>query len=269
MTPAIDVHAHYGLATGHGNRFKDQFMTADAGVVLTRAQHAGTVLTFCSPLKALMPQLENDAVAGNEESMRLIRGRKGLRYWVVVDPRKPQTFDQAADCLCDPWCIGIKLHPEVHGYPIAKHAPTLFELAATHDAVLQAHSGDKNSMPEAFVPFANAFPGVSLILSHLGCGHDNDPTHQVRAIQAGRHGNIYTDTSSSQSIMPNLIEWAVKEVGAERILYGTDTPLYFSPMQRARIDHAELDDASRRLILEGNARRLFAAPLAAAPVDAD
>jgi predicted TIM-barrel fold metal-dependent hydrolase len=82
-------------------------------------------------------------------------------------------------------------------------------------------------------------------------------THQVRAMQRSRHGNVYADTSSARSIVPGLIEWAVREVGAERVLFGTDTPLYHAAMRRARIDHADLDDADERRILWDNVARVF------------
>ena len=98
---------------------------------------------------------------------------------------------------------------------------------------------------------------MRLILAHLGCGWDGDLTHQIRAIQQNKHGNVFTDTSSARSITPKLIEWGVREVGAERILFGTDTPLYFSAMQRARIDHAELSDREKRMILCENAEKLL------------
>jgi predicted TIM-barrel fold metal-dependent hydrolase len=55
------------------------------------------------------------------------------------------------------------------------------------------------------------------------------------------------------SITSGLIEWAVKEIGADRIFYGTDSPLYFAPMQRARVEHAEISDEDKRLILRENA----------------
>ena len=82
----------------------------------------------------------------------------------------------------------------------------------------------------------------------------------MRAIQASKHGNVLTDTSSMRSIMSGLIEWAVGEVGAERILYGTDTPCYFAPSQRARIDRADLTDTEKRMILRDNAKRLLPIP---------
>jgi predicted TIM-barrel fold metal-dependent hydrolase len=60
--------------------------------------------------------------------------------------------------------------------------------------------------------------------------------------------------------MPNLIEWAVHEVGADRVLFGSDTPLYFVANQRARIDQADLSAADKRLILRLNAERLLGHP---------
>ncbi len=60
--------------------------------------------------------------------------------------------------------------------------------------------------------------------------------------------------------MPKLVEWAVEEIGADRILYGTDTPLYSAEMQRARIDHAEISEADKKLILRDNAVTLLDLP---------
>ena len=57
--------------------------------------------------------------------------------------------------------------------------------------------------------------------------------------------------------MPRLIEWAVGEIGAERLLFGTDTPLYFTAFQRARIDYAEITLEQKRCILRENAIKLL------------
>ena len=59
------------------------------------------------------------------------------------------------------------------------------------------------------------------------------------------------------SIISGLLEWAVKEIGSDRVLYGTDSPLYFAPSQRARIDHADLSAAEKRAILRENAIRIL------------
>jgi predicted TIM-barrel fold metal-dependent hydrolase len=108
-----------------------------------------------------------------------------------------------------------------------------------------------------FIPFANAYPDVRLTLAHIGCGWDGDYTHQVRSIHETIHGNVWTDTSSARSVVPGLIEWAVREVGADRVLFGTDTPFYHAGVQRARIDQADRTDQAKALVLRENAVSLF------------
>jgi predicted TIM-barrel fold metal-dependent hydrolase len=222
-----------------------------------RARHAHIVLTIVSPLTALLPRFHGDTVAGNIEAARVVAATPGLKQYVVIDPRRAETYLQAEAMLAQPQCAGIKIHPEEHGYPIREHAQAIFEFAARHRAVVLTHSSEQNSLAADFSPWADAFPEMRLILAHIGCGWDGDLTHQVRAIQQSRHGNVFADTSSARSIVPGLIEWAVREVGPERVLFGTDTPLYHTGMQRARIDNADLPDEAKRLILRDNAVRLF------------
>lgn len=258
--PAIDVHGHYGRYEVHGvSALKREFMSGDAATVVSRARQANTAYTVVSPLRGLMPRGEADAVAANEEARRVVDRHDGLLQWVIVHPLQPQTFDQARRMLQLPKCVGIKIHPEEHCYPIAKHGSTIFKLAAQLGAVVLAHSGEAHSLPMDFLPFADAFPRVKLILAHLGnSGAGGTSVElQVGAIQASQHGNVLVDTSSMASILPRLIEWAVGEVGADHVLYGSDTPLYFAPAQRARIDRADLSDVDKRMILRGNAERLL------------
>jgi len=254
---AIDVHAHVGRYYRKEAPLLNLFMTASGEKVVERALSARIAWSVFSPLGALLPRFEANAVTGNDEAVEVVNTVEGLLQWVVVNPLQPATYKQAEDALKRPKCVGIKIHPEEHGYPIRKHGQAVYEFAAKHRAVVLTHSGEENSLPADFVPFANAFKEVRLILAHLGCGWDNDPSHQVRAILASHHNNLFVDTSSASSVMSGLVEWAVKEIGSNRILFGTDTPLYSAPMQRARIDHAEIGGDDKHAILWENAVRLL------------
>jgi predicted TIM-barrel fold metal-dependent hydrolase len=259
---AIDVHGHVGQYKGSKLDIIDGFYSGGAEDVLRRAELARVEFTFVSPLRGLFTQFGGDTLAANAETAAEIGRYPGLFHWVVVDPTQPKTFAQAAEILKTPRCIGVKVHPDLHRYPIKEHAQKIFEFAAASGAILLSHSGGDPSLPQDFIPFADSFPEVTFIFAHLGWSLDGDLTRQVRAVLMSRHGNVHVDTSSSFSVTSNLIEWAVREVGAEKILFGTDTPLYFSPMQRARIDNAEFGEAAKRAILRGNAERLFGAKLA-------
>ena len=258
---AVDVHAHVGKHPPDDRPFIAEWCSGYGEKVVRRAELARTWLSFVSPLKGLMPRFGGDPLAGNEEAVRIVSETPGLRQWVIVDPLKPDTYGQAAEMLKNPLCIGIKIHPEEHGYPIKTYGAKIFEYVAEQSQgkgiVVLSHSGEANSLPEDFVPFANQYPNVKIILGHLGFGYDDDMTHQVRAIQACQKDNLFTDTSSFRMVTPNLIEWSVNEIGDERILYGTDSPLYFAPAHRARIDHAEIEDKEKRNILRDNAMKLF------------
>lgn len=254
---AIDVHAHFGVYVGGKSKLIDSWTPSDAGSVVELARQNHTRLTVVSPLKAMMPRLHGKVIEGNEDAARVVAETDGLLQWVVVNPLEPASLDQAAEMLALPKCVGMKVHPEEHGYPIGEHGEVLFEFAAKHNAVMISHSGEEKSLPADFVPFANAFPEVRLILAHLGCGWDDDPSHQVRAIQSCKHDNVFVDTSSARNITPGLLEWAVREIGAEKILYGTDSPLYFLPMQRVRVDRADISDADKKKILHDNAVSLL------------
>ena len=252
---AIDVHAHYGPANFVDNELHNRCSSADAPTVLQRSLDSNIQYTIVSPLLGLY--VGYDVITANEEAAKIAAETEGLLQWVIIDPRNKKTYEQAERMLELPKCVGIKVHPESHHYYMVDHAREIFEFAARHQAIVLTHSGCPHSLPEPMIPFINDYPEITVIVAHIGNGYDGDHTHQARAIQASKHGNVYADSSSAQNIIPGVLEWTVKEVGADRILFGTDTPVYSVPMQRARVDYAEFSDEEKRIILRDNSMKLF------------
>ncbi len=213
-----------------------------------------------SPLLGLMPRGRADTVEGNEEANRVVDATEGLLQWVIVNPVQPKTYEQARERIAASKCMGIKIHPEENVYPIREHGDAIFSFAAEHRAVVLTHSGQPNSLPADFLPFIDAHPEVTLILAHIGNSDTFNLQDQVQAVETAKLGNVYADTSSARSIYSGLIEWAVRTVGSERILFGTDTPLYSTAAHRARIDDAEISEEDKRKILRENAERILPLP---------
>ena len=72
---------------------------------------------------------------------------------------------------------------------------------------------------------------------------------------AKRQSNIYLDTSYAPH--PRRIEFAVKTIGAKRILFGSDFP-YADPVIGLKIvQRASISEKERKLILGENATRLL------------
>jgi predicted TIM-barrel fold metal-dependent hydrolase len=235
-------------------------MSADIETVSRRALACDIRLTVVSAIHALIPY-RGDAVRGNEDAVAATERHDDIRFWVVIDPLRRETYEHADRLLAHPRCKGIKIHPHAHAYEISAHGEALFAFAAARNAVVLTHSGDQGSYPEHFLPFVDAYPNVTLILAHLGNSDDGGVARQVDAINAARHRNVYVDTSSARSMFGGLIEWAVEEIGSDRILFGTDTPLYWAASQKARIETAGIDDDAKAAILFRNAAKLLDEPL--------
>jgi hypothetical protein len=270
---AIDVHGHYGVYDQYPNMYTRHEMpdpgnseqtemqiylySGDPEEVVSRANEASITRTIVSPLQSILPKSKEDILAGNRHALQVTTQFPELLQYVVIHPDIEETYRQAEQMLKSKNCVGIKIHPERHAYSIREHGDRIFAFAAKHNTVVLAHSGEQRSLPGDMVEFADRYPEMKLIVAHLGCGWDGDKTYQVRAIQKSKNHNIYTDTSSAQSITPRLIEWAVSEIGSERILFGTDTPLYFTMMHRIRIECGQLSDSIKEDIFYRNAERLF------------
>ncbi len=253
---AIDVHAHFGPYDRGMGGLSDRLMCGDIEVVRRRAKNAGIILSVVSALRALMPY-GGDVLRGNEDARRAAEEHADIRFWAVLDPREASIFPQVEGLLSHPRCAGIKIHPHAHYYDIRDYGDAVFAFANEHDALILTHSGDPGSYPEDFVPFANRYPTVTVILAHLGNSDDGSLSRQVDAVKRARHHNLWVDTSSARSMVSGLIEWAVADAGPERILFGTDTPLYSAACQKARIESAEIDEAAKRAILQKNGARLL------------
>lgn len=253
---AIDVHGHFGpYDRGLGTRV-DGFMSATADEVAERGRACEIQLTVVSAIHGLIP-FRGDAVLGNRDALRAVESNSALRFWTIVDPRVPESYEQSDELLHHPACAGIKIHPHAHAYEIREHGAALFDFAAERNAVVLAHSGDIGSYPEDFVPFADRYQNMQLILAHLGNSDDGSVSRQVEAIERAKNGNLWVDTSSARSMFSGLIEWAVDRIGHDRILFGSDTPLYWAGAQKGRIETAEIDDAAKHAILWTNAAQLL------------
>ncbi|MEO8765985.1 MAG: amidohydrolase family protein [Ginsengibacter sp.] len=261
MINAIDVHGHYGTyVEDNCDPLVCKFMSAGADEVVSRAKAAKILWTIVSPLDGLLPRgVSVNCRIANESAFETIQITPGLLQYVIVNPLQKETYDQARVMLKHRKCVGIKIHPEEHCYRIKDFGNELFEFFTEVNAPVMTHSGCPNSLPEDFVPFTNHFPKVRLLLAHLGngAGKGQQADLQVRALQDGQHENIWIDTSSARSIIPGLIEWAVEQVGAKRLIFGSDTPLYHVAVQRERIEAAEISQVDKRLILRENAIDFF------------
>ncbi|MBI5381939.1 MAG: amidohydrolase family protein [Opitutae bacterium] len=108
----------------------------------------------------------------------------------------------------------------------------------------------QQSDPEDTVALARRFPGVQVIMAHLtACGYRG-------VLEAKGVDNLVIDTSAAFP-EAEILEYAVAQLGAERVVYGSDLPIREPAVTLGRVLGSRLTAAERRLILHDNAQRLL------------
>ena len=97
---------------------------------------------------------------------------------------------------------------------------------------------------------------MTLILGHAGGRYRG---HLAAAALAGRYPNVFVDTAGDCYAL-GLIEYLVNQVGAGRVLFGSDITWIDARTQLGMILDADLPTEAKQKILGENAARVFCFP---------
>lgn len=95
---------------------------------------------------------------------------------------------------------------------------------------------------------AKKFPRLKVILAHMG--EDNPMSISV----AKERPNLYLDTST---VNFDLVKRAYQELGAEKIIFGSDSPFIYLSAELKKIIVLNLKENDKKLILSENILRLI------------
>jgi predicted TIM-barrel fold metal-dependent hydrolase len=246
----VDAHAHLGVWFNFripGNPWAEGMVAAmDAcGIdVAVIAPHAGI-----GPDMAEGNALAADAVG---------RFPKRFAAYCAINPNCPES-DIVAEMdkyLEHPAFKGIKIHPVTHDYPADgdRYRP-VWEAAAERGLPVLVHTwdGDARCRPSLFDKIGEEFPNARIILGHSGA----TPTGIREAAEAvQKRPNLHLDLTKSL-MHRGMVEVMVAQVGAERILFGTDLPFIGSSGQIGHLAAARISEEDKQKIFGLNARKLF------------
>lgn len=136
----------------------------------------------------------------------------------------------------------------------------LIERIAEHGGVIMQHTwfvtgGKTNpgmSTPSELAELAAKFPEQEFICAHAG----GEWEQGIRAVRDSP--NILIETSGFDATA-GFIEMAVREMGAERIVFGSHLPTRSLGTELSKVTAAEISEAAKKQILGENFRRLLGA----------
>ena len=91
------------------------------------------------------------------------------------------------------------------------------------------------------------------------CGHIGYPWTEEMVAVARKHENVYIDTSAytTKRLPPELTAFMKSRSGRRKVMFGTNFPMITPEKALEGLDELGLDEETRELYLEGNARRVF------------
>ena len=215
----VDAHAHLGEVA--------VFRGADPGpaAMVALMDHLGVDLAVQTHGAGLQQCFE-EALAASRLAYEQSEGR--LLYLLCYDPHYPEeSLASIREAVGQPGFVGLKIHPGQHQVmPEDPDYEPAWRLAADHGLPMVSHSwalSDYNPTQrfatcEHFAHYAERFPQVNLILGHAGGRYEG---HLAAARLGQACPNVHVDISGDVYAL-GLVEWLVEQLGAARVLYGTE-----------------------------------------------
>ena len=194
----------------------------------------------------------------NDEVLRALRHFPDRAFgFVYLNPKHTQaSLDELNRCVRDGPMVGVKLwvaehcnEPELD--PLIERAKELKAVVFQHTWLKITGNLPGESTPMDLAQLAARHPGATIICGHSG----GDWEVGLRAIRP--YKNVYADLAGGDPTA-GFTEMAVRELGAERVLYGSDIGGRSFASQLAKVLGADVPTEARRLILGQNLKRLLA-----------
>lgn len=263
--PVIDIHAH----AGPYHRF--YIPDSDPASMIEVMDKTGVTAGVLSAHRAIA----QDSHKGNDESLQAVDAHPGrLAAYLVVNPW--QDPDRELDRIAqDRRFVGIKLHPDLHEYPLTgRRYRRTWDYAAETGCPVLTHTwaGSEFSDPDMVGGIMTDAKGLRVLLGHSGAlPHGMDASVDVAAQNDGAVLEICGSKMTS-----TLLRDMLGAVGAQRVAFGSDFPFIDQRVSLGRVVSAGLNSRDLSAILSGNARQLLswrttplhtAAPRESSPLD--
>ncbi|MEM2914368.1 MAG: TatD family hydrolase [Candidatus Bathyarchaeia archaeon] len=239
------MHAHCGL--------EQAIYIPDPSIerIIKNMDRRGIKISVVSSLQAM----HSDGLRGNrllKEDIRKHASRlKG--YW-TINPNYCKELDEYLHDFSETEFVGFKFWSDYHKYPLTgqKYEPVL-KYADEHGLLILMHvwKGNKYNTPLMVAKLAKKYPNITIIMGHSAYGE-----WEKAIVVAKKYSNVYLDLTSSYRVN-GVVDWLVKDVGSERILFGTDTPWFDPYCGIGCILFSRITDEDKHNIFHRNAERLL------------
>ncbi len=157
--------------------------------------------------------------------------------------------------------FGVKIHPDIQRFRTdSPKAMRIFEECEQRGLPILVHTGDYRydfSNPNRIEPVLKTFPRLKFIGAHFGGWSIWEKATEALC----EYPNIWVDTSSSLYWQkPETALRLIRAYGAERVMFGTDYPLWHQKPEIDFLNSLPLTEAEKENIFWRTAATLFGLP---------
>jgi uncharacterized protein len=248
----FDAHLH--IPSDDGTNFQWSLVTRNMPEFVAYLDRCGVRRGVISSSWSNVAKTPKDYRQGNREVAKYAEQYKGrFRGSCVITPfRIDEALREIEHChkqLGFVWLGEFCNYMTGYKYESPEWAQVM-KLAAELNLVIQIHT-NANEMDY----LAGRFPENTIVFPHLG-GNRDDIFRRIAIV--AKHPNTRIELSGSGIERVGILERAVKEIGADRVLYGSDFTINEPSAVIARVRNAFLTPADREKILYRNIERLLA-----------
>ncbi len=250
--PVTDCHTH--MAPAEDKTVSGLYMP-DPGCddIVKKLDRLGVDTIFTAPWEGIC----TDGMAGNEQSVYAATKYPGrFRGYNTCNIHYPE--DLAG------WKNSFELYPDVFigikpYWPYQRFAvddpvcEPWYAYADAHRLLLLLHTGDAGVAAKAR-ELSLRYPGITFILAHTGIDYNVARTNIALAKQ---RDNVYLEITYT-SCTRGMIEFLVREAGADKVLYGSDLPMRDPAPQLGWVCYARIPARDKKKILHENIAKLTA-----------
>ena len=153
---------------------------------------------------------------------------------------------------------GVKLHPDIQRFKLDDYrCLKIYELCERERLPILMHTGDSRydySNPNRLIPIMQIYTGLTVVGAHFGGWSIwEQASKQLCGIP-----NLYVDCSSSLPYLkPKTAVEIIRRYGADRVMFGTDYPMWDPRDEVKSFMELELTDEERRKVLFENSERIY------------
>ena len=237
----VDAHAHYGQWLSSTEEDTPERFSR----VLDRF---GIEASIVSSGRAVQYEI----VSGNAEVARLIERDERVYGAIVVNPNhREASLAELSRWGQNERFVAVKLHPDYCG--VAADSPLNLAIYRRVDELgmpLVVHTWGEEGV-ESVVSAARAFPSMKVVMYHMGA-----EAWRGAVQRACEYTNLYLEIVSTVA-HPQWIAEAVRRVGSERVLFGTDMTLLSPAWALGLVGAAGLGESESAKVMGENAKVLF------------